>query len=140
MSVPTWKRKPNEMNLFIEAQEFAIHILKITRNQKIFKKEYKVEITDRLNQLAMDIYLNLWKANQYKLNTEERKTLQHLSIENCIDFLAILNLGIRAFHLKHKKTEYIVGKVILIRDTIKKWIKNDIDRLNKSNDIENEAV
>ena len=44
MSVPSWKRKPNEMNLFIEAQEFAIHILKITRNQKIFKKEYKVEI------------------------------------------------------------------------------------------------
>ena len=67
--------------------------------------------------------------------------LQHLAIENCIDFLAIWNLGIRAFHLKHKKTEYVVGKLLTIRDTTKKWINNDIDRLKeKSSDIENEAV
>ena len=141
MSVPTWRRIENELNLFVEAQEFAIHILKITSNEKIFKPIFKESITDRLNQLAIDIYTNLWKANHYKLGTNERRQLQSLSIENCIDFLAILNLGIRAFHLKHKKTDYIVGKLLLIRDTTKKWINNDIDRLKeKSNDIENEAV
>lgn len=143
MSVPTWKRTENELNLFVEAQEFAVHILKITFNEKIFKKEFKVSITDRLNQLAMDIYLNLWKANHYKLGTSERSSLQKLTLENCVDFLAIWNLGIRAFHLKHRKTEYVVGKLIAIRDTTKKWIKSDIDRLAKNEppiDIENEAV
>ena len=105
MSVPTWKRTENELNLFIEAQELTIHVLKITQNEKIFKPEFKSTITDRLNHLAIDIYTNLWKANHYKLDSKERSALQLLSIENCIDFLAILNLAIRAFHLKHKKTE-----------------------------------
>lgn len=140
MSVPTWKRKESDLNLFVEAQEFAIHILKITQNEKIFKPIFKTSITDRINQLAIDIYTNLWKANNYKLGVGERRTLQLLVIENCIDFLAIWNLGIRAFHLKSNKTNYVVGKVITIRDTTKKWLKNDIDRLNKPNDIENEAV
>ena len=141
MSVPTWKRNESDLDLFITAQEFAIHILKITQNEKIFKPLFQVSITDRINQLAIDIYTNLWKANHYKLGSVERGKLQHLAIENCIDFLAIWNLGIRAFHLKHKKTEYVVGKLLTIRDTTKKWINNDIDRLKeKSSDIENEAV
>ena len=140
-NVPKWKRKPSDLDLFIEAQELAIHILKITQNENIFKPMLQTSITDRLNKLAIDIYTNLWKANHYKIGSEERKTLQLLAIENCIDFLAIWNLGIRAFHLKSKKTNYVVGKIVQIRDTTKKWIKNDIDRLKeKSNDIENEAV
>ena len=139
-SVRTWERKESDIDLFILAQEFAIHILKITRNEKIFKPEYKTEITDRIIGLSTDIYLNLWKANHYKLGSGERKKLQHLVIENCIDLLSIWNLGIRAFHLKSNKTNYVVGKILAIRDTTKKWINNDIDRLKIPNDIENETV
>ena len=58
-SVRSWERKESELNLFVEAQELAIHILKITKNEKIFKPLFKVEITDRITQLATDIYLNL---------------------------------------------------------------------------------
>lgn len=138
-NVRSWERKENSLNLFVVAQEFAIYILKTTQNEKIFKPNFKVEITDKITKLAMDIYLNLWKANNYKLGSEERRNYQHLAIENCVDLLAIWNLGIRAFHLKSKKTNYVVGQIIAIRDTTKKWITNDIDRLNKPNDIENEA-
>jgi len=140
MSVPVWKRKENSLNLFVEAQDFAVHVLKITRNEKIFKPEFKTEITDRITHLGMDIFLNLWKANTYKIGTNERRNLQLKALENCTDFLAIWNLGIRAFHLKHNKTEYVVGKVISIRETTKKWIKNDTNRHKESTDIENEAV
>lgn len=125
----------------MEAQELSIHILQITKNENIFLPKYKVEITDRIANLGMDIFLNLWKANSYKVGTPERKRLQELALENCIDILAIWNLAIRAFHLKHKKTEYVVGKIIAIRDATKKWMKSDIDRLTDgSKDIENEVV
>ena len=139
-SVRTWERKEHELNLFVEAQEFSIYMLKATKNEKIFKPLFKTEITDQLNKLSMDIYLNLWKANHYKIGTKERSEHQHLVIENCIDFLAIWNLGIRAFHLKHKKTNYVVGKVVAIRDTTKKWIQNDIERLKDLANKENEVV
>ena len=138
-SVRTWERNENELNLFVEAQELAIYILKTSKNEKIFKPIYKVEITDKLTTLTTNIYLNLWKANNCKLGSDERRKYQHLAVMNCIDFLAIWNLGIRAFHLKSKKTKYVVGKIIAIRDTTKKWISNDIDRLKQLNNIENEA-
>jgi len=139
-SVRTWERNENELNLFVEAQELAIYILKTTQNEKIFKREFKVEITDKIVSLSTNIYLNLWKANNCKLESNERRKYQHLAIMNCVDLLAMWNLGIRAFHLKSKKTKYVVGKVIAIRDTTKKWINNDIDRLKQLNNIENEAV
>ena len=139
-SVRTWERKESDIDLFVLAQEFTVHILKITRNEKIFKPEYKTEITDKLVKLAIDIHNNLWKANHYKLGSEERRRLQHLAVENCIDFLATWNLGIRAFHLRHNKTNFVVSKVIAIKDTTKKWINNDIDRLKQPDNIENETV
>lgn len=143
MSVPVWKRKTNELSLFVDAQEFAIHILKITKNQKIFKIEFKTEITDKLNILAMDIYLNLWKANNIQLTKENhirRKHYQSLALDNITDFFAIWNLAKRAFHLKHKKTEIVIQNLLKIEETAKKWIKNDVIRLNKLNDIENKTT
>lgn len=145
MSVPTWKRpEKTELDLFVEAMEFSLYILKITNNNKIFTEDFQTSITDRLIQLSMDMYLNLWKANNRKLDDEERRRLQYLVLDNCIDFLAIYNLAIRAFHLKNNRTEFIVGKVILIRDTTRKWIKNDINRLKEkskeSDNIESEVI
>lgn len=130
-SVRSWERKESNLDIFVVAQEFAVYILKTVKNEKIFKPDFKVEITDEITRLAKSIYLNLWKANHYKLGSEERRKLQHLAIENCVDFLAIWNLGIRAFHLKAKKTNYVVGQIIAIRETTKKWINNDIDRLKQ---------
>ena len=72
MSVQSWKRKPNDLNLFVEAQTFAVYILKITQNENVFLPGFKESITDRINQLGTDIYLNLWKANHHKLGSKER--------------------------------------------------------------------
>jgi len=135
MSVPEWKRTENELNIFIEAKEFCLYFLRITANENVFDPKFKETITDRLNTLALDIYLNLWRANNIRLektSIESRRSLQKLALQNIVDFVALYNLGIRAFHLKSKRTEFIMEKLTKIEDSTKKWISSDTKRLEES--------
>lgn len=132
MSVPKWKRGEGDLSLFIEAQELAIHVLQVTSNENIFTPAFQKTITDKINHLAIDIYLNLWKANHVKLEAEslpERLMFQHLALKEINDFQAIWDLGVRAFHIRHNKTDYIIGKLLKIEEATKKWIRNDASRV-----------
>ena len=123
------------MNLFEEARNFSIYILKITKNKNVFTEEFQTAITDRLNANAVDLYLNLWKANNTKLSADTysiRKEYQRKALCNIIDFLSVWDLAIRAFHLKSKRTEYVTGRLVAIEEVIKKWSKSDVERLKKS--------
>lgn len=143
MSVPKWKRGDGDLNIFIESQEFAIYIFKITTNENVFLSVFKDTITIPLTNLARDIYLNLWKANNIRLTPNTlatRQSFQKLALQEITDFLALWNLAKRAFHLKHNRIEYAIGKLMAIEEATKKWMKYDITKSKVTCDTENNAV
>lgn len=132
MSVPVWQRGENQLLLFTTARNFSIYILKITSNEKVFLKEFKTSITDRLNQSAMDLYLNVWKAQNIPLKQDSadmRRELQRKALLCITDFIAIWELGAKAFHLRTKRTKYVIGQLIKLDELIRDWIKKDIKEL-----------
>lgn len=134
MSVPVWKRNAGTLDLFMLANDFAVHILKITSNENIFIPIFKESITNKINELAISIYTNLWKANITKLsekNYNQRLSFQTKALYDIDDFLAIWNLAIRAFHLKKAKSNYVIEKILMIQEISKKWINSDINRLKE---------
>ena len=132
MSVPVWKRNEGTLDLFMLANDFAVHVLRVTSNEKIFLPIFKESITSKINELVINIYTNLWKANLTKLSQEnysQRLSFQKKALYDIDDFLAIWNLAIRAFHLRKAKSSYIVEKILTIQEITKKWINSDINRL-----------
>jgi len=136
MSIPVWKRKSNEtLDLFMESMKFCQYILQITKNEKIFSPKFKVEITDRLNKDAIDIYTSLWKANEVSLKKfpNERRELQRQAQTSITDFLCVWCLAKTTFHLKTRRDKHVIDWITAIKTATSKWMNSDVNRLNTFN-------
>ena len=72
MSVLASQRKTGDLTVIIKAKENAIYTLKVTHNEKRFPKRYRFSVTNKLQDLAIDILTNLIQANEiFPRTTEE---------------------------------------------------------------------
>jgi hypothetical protein len=98
----------------------------------VFKPEYKGAVTVRLEQLATDIYLDLWTANNVRPETrsryEKRRELQFEAGLMCNELLALIQMAQRVFHLETKRVGYWGGQVVRLKGSIREWISSDRKR------------
>lgn len=91
----------NERNLQLnacwEARELAMHTIRICTNENIFLPIYKEALTDKLINLSLSIYLNVWSANNVRVTRlnewSRRHTLQKQALLNCESMLALIGLS-----------------------------------------------
>ena len=117
------------------AMELADYTLKICTNENIFLPEYRDFLTNDIVQLAKDIYFDVWKANNIRVEGKRkeelyawRERLQRQAVLNCKALLAHISLARRVFHLKGKRVNYWSGMVIETRNYINKWREGDRER------------
>lgn len=132
MSVPEGLRKCGKLNVLIEALDLADYTLEITRNERIFKPEYKEVLTDRITDLTVRIYMNLYQANRIRVTCEKdavrRVSLQRQAFEDCEDLLPLIQIAQKTFHLKLKRIRYWGSKVCSVKSRIESWSNADVER------------
>lgn len=135
MSVPVGERKESKLEVFVQALSLVKYTLEITKNEKIFLPEYKGCVTDDIVETAKNIYIDSWDANNIRVTNkkdwEERRILQLRAARNCNRLLALIGIAKSMFHLKSKRVEFWVGKVLNVRSMIRKWNQNDNERYKK---------
>lgn len=132
MSVPVTKRSENKLEVALRANELCIYTLQITTNEKVFLPQYYNALTSKLQNFAMNIYNNVWQANNIRVTNKnefnERRRLQTEAIKNCNSLLSFIGIAHKLFHLKGKRMEYWSGLIYNTRDLISKWRESDNKR------------
>lgn len=90
-------RKDGQMTFLIKAEKFIDYTMIITNKANRFPKKWRFTLTNRIVDLAFDVYHNLLHANEiFPINRDdvkERLKLQRLAITACkeLDFLIRLS-------------------------------------------------
>lgn len=118
--------------VFVKAQELAVYTTRICSNEKVFLPQYYNSMTKKLMDLAQDIYIESWSANNIMVNDadtyNERLKLQREAHRKCNELLALIQLAKPPYHLSAKRVKYWGDMVVDVRNLIYKWKESDIKR------------
>ena len=133
MSVNESNRSKTELSTAVKARELTCYTIRITTNEKIFVPQFKSALTDKIIADAVDIYRNVWTANNIRVgksveNWKRRSEHQKRAKDLCNDLLALVGIAKPLFHLTSKRIEYWTGLIIEVRTMIIAWHDKDSDR------------
>ena len=133
MSVPKDKRDEGELAVNTVARSICVHILNITGNEKNFPVTQSHYIT-MMQDLAIQIDLDCWKANNILVGDSERYYRDRLELQDkaageCTDMLELINIAKPLFHMNSKRYKYLTTQYAKLRKMIRAWHKSDQGRL-----------
>jgi hypothetical protein len=99
------------MKVFDRARELIDYTITITDNTKRFPKKARFTFVDRMQNMTLDIYRKLAKANE--LPTRDRRPVQ-------VDVLSEINVFLALVEICHKR-QYIDMR------TMETWTKKTMD-------------
>jgi len=131
MSVPKSKRPVDKLDVFKAARDHAVYVIRITQNQKNFDPIYK-SVADKMIRLSIEIYTNLWAANNVLVKDELayklRRECQERACAQCNALLPMIDVAYRLYHLATRRVKYWTGNLIDVRNATRNWIKSDAER------------
>lgn len=125
------ERSPKEMMVITKAKDLLEHSFNMTANTEKFPKKYRFSISARIENISIEIYENLVRANEYNLTdpTEKAKRLQcqQQSIVLCklLNTLIELAYKIKSIKISSKSVEYWCGLVVEVKRMSAAWRNND---------------
>ena len=136
MSVPEGKRTKNNLEVFVKAQDMALHTIKILSNEKVFDPKIDKMLIDKIKICAYDISAKAWSANKIKADTNTinrcaRYSLQVEAIELCDEMLAYVGIAKRLYHVRYKKIHYWAEMIVGVRKLLQAWKESDVKRYGK---------
>ena len=134
MSVPKDKRNEGQLAVNTAARAICVHVLKITGNEKNFPPDQE-EFAQKLRDIALQIDLDCWNANNIKVGSSEKLYRDRLDLEEkaareCTDMLELLNIAKPLYHMSSKRYKYLTDAYVRLRKMIRNWYQSDRDRLN----------
>ena len=139
MSVPEPKRDEGKLEVCEKARELCQYTITITKNQNIFLPDFQTVLIDKINQLAIDIHVEVWTANNVLVRSPEhlkyRRRLQESAAIKCNTLLALIDLAKPMFHLSGKRVVFWSKKVIRVRSLIRGWRDSDAERYKQYRDV-----
>lgn len=137
MSVPVGKRGENTLEVWQEAVKLCKYTMEITANKKNFPGRY-APMVNRINDCAVGIAENLWKANKTYVgegcdprNIKDRLYLQNRAIEQCNTMLFLIDLAHKVLHRDTTKTMYWGEMARKTKQLAVKWRESDYSRLTQ---------
>lgn len=107
------ERSPKEMSVITKAKDLMEHTCTLTANTNRFPKKYRFSIGARIENLAIDIYENLVRANECNLSDAHERQRRLDCQQEVIVSCKLLNTMIE---LSHKntvyRTEYRLGGIL----------------------------
>ena len=135
MSVPVNERSRGKLEVCTKAHDLCCYTLQITKNKNVFTEDYQDSVTDKIISLALDIYAEVWGANNVYVKSHEayceRKRMQESAANKCNVLLSMIDISKSIFHLESRRVSFWGSKVIETRNMIRAWKESDMERYKK---------
>ena len=124
-------RNPKEMGVITKAKDLMKHTFTMTANTDRFPKKYRFSICARIENLSIDIYQKLVRANECDVTDaaerRERAELQMDAIVSCklLNTLIELAHDLKAIELQTKSVTYWGGLVVEVKKMTAAWRNSD---------------
>ena len=132
MSVPADARSEGKLLVAEKAKGLAAYTLQITKNPKVFDPAQNDGFIDEIRRLAIDIFSQIWAANNIYVKSDEdftlRQKLQKAVRADCNRLLPLIEIAGKVFHLKAKRLKYWGEWVIEVRNRVQAWDETDRKR------------
>lgn len=129
------EKEEGKYEILLEAKKLAGYTLQITSNEKHFPKRYRFTVTNKAQELSMDIVNNLVIANEIYPNTraelEARLLYQKKARAQCRALLTLVEIAAETFGVKAGTLEEWTKQTATLRGKITKWILTDKERFKK---------
>lgn len=109
------------MTVFVKIEYLIDYTFQMTDNTKRYGKKYRFTFVDRMQNLVLDIYSKLVKANQLPLNT--RKELQLDAISDMEILLSLIELSLQRGFIEHEQCKIWASKVMDVKNLTGAWLK-----------------
>lgn len=125
------ERSPKEMGVITKAKDLMEHSFNMTANTNRFPKKYRFSISARIENLSIDIYENLVRANECNLKDarekQRRLDCQQEVIVCCklLNSLIELTQKIKSVEITIKPVEFWSGLVVEVKRMTAAWRNND---------------
>lgn len=138
MSVPTYRRKEGKLKVEVKARELLERMVKAVSNDKKFDPIYYEVFTRGFIGKVRDGYLNVWRANNIQVNSEEdylkRRALQKQALLDIEDFLGLLSPSAKIYKLSRRRALFWTDKATEILSLIRAWEISDYERYGRMYD------
>lgn len=120
----------NELLVIKKTKELCKHTLIVTSNAKKYPKKYRFSLVDKMQNISLEIYENLFKANRTDIRDfkRERLELQTKAITDCDILLYYIELSYEINLICSKSMEYWSKMVKDIKHMSIAWRKRDRER------------
>lgn len=125
------ERSPKEMSVITKAKDLMEHTCTLTANTNRSPKKYRFSIGARIENLAIDIYENLVRANECNLSDaherQRRLDCQQEVIVSCklLNTMIELSHKIPSIELSIDSAEYWSRLVVEVKKMTAAWRNND---------------
>lgn len=119
-----------KFDVILKSIELMKYTMTITSNRKRYPSKY-IQIVQRIQNLAMDIYEHLFDANRLDINTSilERSTLQSKAIAACDKLSCFIDLSMSLNLVGTDTVGFWQEKINSVKYMTIAWQKNDKRRL-----------
>ena len=136
MSVRVGDRGEQKLTVLTKAIQLAEHTLTVTRNENVFPKRSRWQLTNRIVTTALDVAECIRKANAIRVDKESdyirRREYQQRARENAEWLVTLIDLAYRNLGtIGGDKADYWIGLVIEVEDLLSAWRKSDADTWRK---------
>lgn len=125
------ERSPKEMSVITKAKDLMEHSCNMTANTTRFPKKYRYTIGARIENLSIDIYENLVRANECSLSDAHERQRRYDCQQEVIVSCKLLNTMIELAHklksieLSINSAEYWGSLVVEVKKMTAAWRNDD---------------
>lgn len=135
MSVRTGERTQGELTVIVKAKEMAIYTIKITNNEKVFPKRYRLSVVNKIQDKAFDVINCLIEANEIYPKTREewriRREKQRQAMSCCRSLLTMVDMCKELFTISGDKVAFWTKAIFEVRTMTAAWLKKDEERFKE---------
>jgi len=125
-------RKQSEPSVITKAKDLCSYILKVTEKSP---KRFRFTLTTKLQNYALNIIENLYRANEVFLikgnpaTYEKRREYQRQSMTECRLLAYMAQLAMEQGAILAKQYEQITKKIYNVQNLLGAWMKSDDKRI-----------
>ena len=132
MSVPSYLRKENTMNVQAKAAELVAYTIRTATNEKTVPKRYRWCSGDKLVSTALGIAESIDLANSMRLDDEQeakdRRALQRRTLAKTYALLTQISVAHEMSQFPTERWANWTSMVLEVQTLLRSWISSDDKR------------
>lgn len=109
------------MQVFSKAEDLIDYTFIMTENTDRYAKKHRFTFVDRMQNLTLDIYSKLRKANE--LPFSDRKKIQQDAISDMCVLSALIKISLDRNFIDHEQSKIWTSKLLDVKNLAGAWMK-----------------